>query len=318
MKLLFTSMIMILSLIIQPVQADIKSDSEQIMNDAEKVFSQFFPTEQETKLFPPYLYRFYPSTGIYLGINQENEGVYVLGGNFGNTPFYVGQKNTVIALLNSKMPSASNICDTKGITDIFNFEQKGDTTSITTNGQCPVLTKEYINACIPSAETDTNGNAIATDIHTLSQVTVNSFSINSFSFSQLNTIAEKVATQKACFINAPMNLPNNTIESDICQDITKLIDDLPNAMSQVGNVIPGVASQVENIIPSLSTQIRNVLPGLTAQIRNIFSGKITASSQATSTFVQVDDCFKTDASFVLDLQSRKIWKNQSGSFVQIN
>ncbi|MCF6204530.1 MAG: hypothetical protein L3J59_12835 [Methylococcaceae bacterium] len=42
MKFFYSSIALCLSLIFQPAQADLVSDSEQIMNDAQQVYPQFF------------------------------------------------------------------------------------------------------------------------------------------------------------------------------------------------------------------------------------------------------------------------------------
>lgn len=72
---------------------------ESIFNAAEINFSQFFPTKQPTLKFAPYLFRFYPSTNIYLGVNTTEQGVYLLGGSFGDTPLHVGTIYNIKALL---------------------------------------------------------------------------------------------------------------------------------------------------------------------------------------------------------------------------
>jgi hypothetical protein len=86
-----------------PAHADIISDSEQIMGDAQKVYPNLFPFKQETQILEPYRYRFYPSTEIYLGINQHNSGVYLLGAQFGDTPQYVDNTKNVMTLLKNKL-----------------------------------------------------------------------------------------------------------------------------------------------------------------------------------------------------------------------
>lgn len=106
--------------VMMPAHADIISDSEQIMDDAQKVYPNFFPFKQETQILEPYRYRFYPSTEIYLGINQDNSGVYLLGAQFGDTPQYVDNTKNVITLLKIKLAgsgsSGRSILNDTGIT----------------------------------------------------------------------------------------------------------------------------------------------------------------------------------------------------------
>ncbi len=147
MKLIFTFIIISLTVIARPVQADLVSDSEQIMNDAQQVYPQFFPLSQTTQVFTPYRYRFYPSTGIYLGINQNDSGVYVQGGDFGNSAVYIDNTINVIALLKSQIGSGNSngrsaICDTRNIPTGFSYRHEGNTTFVTTNGQCLVTLRQ--------------------------------------------------------------------------------------------------------------------------------------------------------------------------------
>lgn len=81
------------------ISADIVSDAEDIMNSAQTVFPQLFPSSQTTQTQKPWLYRYYQETQIYLGVNQENAGVYVMGGIFSDTPNFVGSIDEVRTLL---------------------------------------------------------------------------------------------------------------------------------------------------------------------------------------------------------------------------
>ena len=102
MKLIFTASIFYLMILIQPNQAvaDIFSQGEMAMNKAEKLYPGQFSSHQITQKAEPYLYRFYPSTGIYVRVNQNTLGVYLSGGGFGASLKYIGQLNELAALLN--------------------------------------------------------------------------------------------------------------------------------------------------------------------------------------------------------------------------
>jgi hypothetical protein len=60
MKLFYPSIIFCMATAMMPAHADIISDSEQIMDDAQKVYPNLFPFKQETQILEPYRYRFYP------------------------------------------------------------------------------------------------------------------------------------------------------------------------------------------------------------------------------------------------------------------
>jgi murein DD-endopeptidase MepM/ murein hydrolase activator NlpD len=82
---------------------------EQLLNFAEPSYPLLFPTHQPTLAYEKFLYRFYPTSGIYLGVavnvgsdsGLTEGGVYVMGGEFGNAPTFVG------LLVNYVTPSLS-------------------------------------------------------------------------------------------------------------------------------------------------------------------------------------------------------------------
>jgi len=81
--------------------ADRASDAETLFNWAEKSYSQYFPSHDETKSASPWLYRYYSQTGVYVGLKDDN-GVYVMGGAFGNAPLFV---DTFENLLKTAIPA---------------------------------------------------------------------------------------------------------------------------------------------------------------------------------------------------------------------
>ncbi|MBL8359167.1 MAG: hypothetical protein JNN18_01655 [Rubrivivax sp.] len=70
--------------------------ARQLMDHAEAVFATYFPGHPATQVLAPFHYRYYPATGVYLGVvvsesaGYEYLGVYVMGGPFGSAPAYVG------------------------------------------------------------------------------------------------------------------------------------------------------------------------------------------------------------------------------------
>lgn len=63
-------------------------DATIFMDWAEIKYPQFFPSAQRNQTSAPYIYRYYPQTGVYLGI--EGSTVRVLGGPFGFGAITVG------------------------------------------------------------------------------------------------------------------------------------------------------------------------------------------------------------------------------------
>lgn len=58
---------------------------------AEVSFTQYFPDHRATNQYEQYWYRYYPTTGCYVGVDMNTAGVHVLGCSFGNLVVYVGQ-----------------------------------------------------------------------------------------------------------------------------------------------------------------------------------------------------------------------------------
>ncbi|ALO46711.1 hypothetical protein [Pseudohongiella spirulinae] len=83
--------------------ADISSIAD-VFKMAEQAYSQYFPADQVNNTFEVidgYIARSYPSTGIYIGIKDGT--VYVLGGEFGDTPVTVGSVANTLAQLQAEI-----------------------------------------------------------------------------------------------------------------------------------------------------------------------------------------------------------------------
>ena len=76
--------------------------ARQLMDFAEASFAVYFPSHPATQSFAPFVFRYYPETGIYLGVvitagmGYSENGVYVMGGAFGNQPLFVGPLSAFI------------------------------------------------------------------------------------------------------------------------------------------------------------------------------------------------------------------------------
>ncbi len=78
------------------VQADTISDTETLLNWAESTYPELFPSHRSTQTLNSWIFRHYPETGIYAGVNTNDNGVYVLGGPWGDAPIYVDSLVNVI------------------------------------------------------------------------------------------------------------------------------------------------------------------------------------------------------------------------------
>ncbi|MBE0547342.1 MAG: hypothetical protein IH627_06770 [Rubrivivax sp.] len=93
---------------------------EQLLDFGESTYGMFFTGHKPTQSFERYLYRHYPETGVYLGVAVSvipgdglvESGVYVMGGEFGTVPKYVGllaDYVTPARPMNSVLPAAPTL-----------------------------------------------------------------------------------------------------------------------------------------------------------------------------------------------------------------
>lgn len=122
---------------IQLAFATLSSDTEKLLNWAEKTFPQFFPNPQATQNIEPWLFRYYPETGVYAGVNKSDNAVYVLGGPWGNTPAVIDTLANLITQIDSSGGNSGIAgCDTTDALSGVSYSQSGNVVTVTTNGQC--------------------------------------------------------------------------------------------------------------------------------------------------------------------------------------
>ena len=258
------------------------SDTDKLLNWAEKNFPQFFPSHQATQNIEPWLFRYYPETNVYAGVNKSDQNVYVLGGPWGNNPARI---DTLTNLINQVDISGSSgsiaACDTAdAISGVF-YSQSGNVVTVTSNGQCvlaPDLSKT--NLCKIPQQTAASG------ISLLSSNTVTSSNITGLEVPGLSLLSliDAAANVKHCTKNAPAATANLVVNSDLCLDITAPITD-----TLAGLAMPGI---------TLNPPVKYFTKGT-------YTNKI------------VDDCFTTDATTISDAFTGEAWVNQGGSFVKV-
>jgi hypothetical protein len=109
-----------------------ESAANQLLDAAEAAYPQYFTVHRASQWALPFLYRYYPQTGIYLAVVVEEgspyqlNGIYAAGGPFGSlaTPTYLGLVSQYIAPVPQAAQSFGNGCndfsleDTEGATAI--------------------------------------------------------------------------------------------------------------------------------------------------------------------------------------------------------
>jgi len=83
--------------------------ARQLMDFAETQFPQYFPAHVATLSAAPFAYRYYDATGIHLGVvltpgtEYVDQGVYVMGGVFGDAPAMVGRVGDFISPVDPRL-----------------------------------------------------------------------------------------------------------------------------------------------------------------------------------------------------------------------
>jgi len=266
------------------VLADTASDTEALLNWAEKTYPGIFPSHQATQNIEPWLYRYYPESGIYAGVNKNDNSVYALGGPWGNNPTVIDTLANLISKIdNSGGSGGIAACDTTNVLPGVTYSQSGNVVTVTSNGQCvtaPALTNT--NLCQVPKQTTASG------ISLLSSNTITASSIVGVSIpgspSLFQDIINEAASVKHCTMNAPAATANLVVNSDLCLDITA-------AITGVIGTLP-----IDGIV-------------ITPPVNYFTKGTYTSQS--------VPDCFATDATTISDALTGEVWVNQDGSFVKV-
>lgn len=125
--------------------------ARQLLDFAEgSVFKTYFPSHPDTQTFGPFRFRYYPTTGVYLGVVVAADAtygpvgaVYVMGGPFGGAPMKVGLLTDFITPVDTGgggggTTGANNGCydlaiaDTPGTRGIVEYRFSGLSTGVGT------------------------------------------------------------------------------------------------------------------------------------------------------------------------------------------
>ncbi|MBY0474112.1 MAG: hypothetical protein K2Q13_03510 [Nitrosomonas sp.] len=269
------------------VFATTASDTEKLLNWAENTHREIFPSHQATQNIEPWLFRYYPESNVYAGVNKNDNNVYVMGGPWGNSPILINTLSSMITQVNnSGGNSGIAACDITNALAGVSYSQSGNVVTMTTNGTCvqaPDLTNT--NLCKVPQQTTASG------ISLLGSNTITSSSIEGLSTSipglpnPFQAIVDAAADVKHCTINAPAETANLVVNSDLCLDITTVLTD-----TLAGLPVDGIV--------------------LTPPVKYITKGTYRTEG--------VTDCFATDAMSINDAYTGDVWIKQNGNFIKVN
>lgn len=260
---------------VQLAAADTVSDTETVLNWAERNFPDLFPSHQITQSFENWLFRHYPETGIYAGIHTQEVAGYVMGGAFGNEPVRIGPLPELLQeVANSGGNGSIAACDTSKAPEGIIYRQNGNVVDVSTNG-CIVLPEDDDGIlCEPPQSTSPTG------IHLLTTSTVlaSSFSGITIDNPLFSSILDQIrGTSKVCIINAPAENTDLIVNFDVCYDMT---------------------AQFQEFIGS---------PGIT------INPPVTQATKGSSQMQRVSDCLATDADVVTDAFTNETWVRDPSS-----
>ncbi len=254
--------------------ADFSSDAEILLNWGEKNYSQILTTHETTKVLPPWYYRYYPVANVYVGLNSQDNGIYVLNGAPGAVPVLFGNVPDFLKQINS---TNSTYCDQNLAPEGFSFQQVGNVIKVSTNGQCPRLTARPV--CTPSANEP--------GVSVLSSTDIRNFTLDGISFtnpaigSLVQPAIQKAGKTNTCIINAPKSLLTQTIDMDVCVDVSDKLSDFSN-LSSFFIAKPPITMKIQGGVVNLPT----------------------------------DDCFKTDSTYIINALTKESWNNVNGVFIK--
>ncbi len=187
------------------VHATTASDSEKLFNWAENTFPSVFPSRRATQSIEPWLFRHYPESNIYVGVNKSDNIVYAMGGPWGSNPTVIDSLSNLINYINnSGGSSAIAACDTASSLAGISYSQSGNVVTVTTSGTCAVVADlSNTNLCKIPEQTAASGVSI------LGSNNVTSSSIEGLSTTipglpnPFQAIVDASANVKHCTINAP-------------------------------------------------------------------------------------------------------------------
>lgn len=267
-------------------QATIASDSEKLFNWAENTFPSVFPSRRATQSIEPWLFRHYPESNIYVGVNKSDNIVYAMGGPWGSNPTVIDSLSNLINYINnSGGSSAIAACDTANTLAGVNYSQSDNVVTATTSGTCAVVADlSNTNLCKIPEQTTASGISI------LGSNNVTSSSIEGLSTiipglpNPFQAIVDASANVKHCTINAPAAAANLVVNSDLCLDITTPLTATLDSLPVTGIV---------------------VTPPVKYYTRGTYTNQVVA------------DCFATDATTITDAFTGEAWVNQDGNFVKV-
>jgi hypothetical protein len=262
--------------------------ARQLMDFGENVYPRYFPGHETTQSFPPFAFRYYPSTGVYLGVVVTSGtqyplgGVYVMGGAFGSAPLQVGQQNAFITLAD---PSTL-IVDSFGqiVAGGSDGVGTGDSGADGTAGDgAPIVGATVV-------VTDTVGNHVSAVTDTTGHYRVK---VTGFTPPFVATVTKADGSVFHSLSITPLRT-----NGYVTMNITGLTDKVSSDVARAGG-----QSGAAGLTPQIVAQHTSVITDSIASLRTAIEPVIDASGISLASFDPIGAAFRANAhgyDFVLD------------------
>lgn len=258
--------------------------AEQLMNFAESVaaFKIYFPEHASTATFGPFKYRAY-SSGVLLGVVVSADpayvlnGVYVMGGAFGNNPLYVGKVTDFITPTDPGTggPTGPNngcadlsLADTPGTRSVIVYQYSGFITGTQT-----------VDTLVGNATTFEGQQAVETTTKTTGTNTVGGVSVPTET--EVKSYLKRTGDAEITHYGSAFTTSSSTTLQGITTTTTtqsKSVYTPPWVDRWYGLAIGASATQSWNDVTTMTTTTSIALPGLPPQTTTNTSTNTAASS----------------------------------------
>lgn len=331
--------------------ATITSEIETLLNWAENTYPELFPNRRGTQTLEPWVYRFYPDAGIYVGVNKSDNSVYVMGGQWGNNPVFIDSLSNMNGVIESS-DSHGDIaaCNTQYITGSTAYSQNVASSQGSSSSQSSTSTSQSSSSSQSSTSSQDSSSSQSSQSWSHSQ----SVSLNqsvaysqeqsygqSVSYSQSGNIVT-VSTVGECIEAAPAThfceVPVQSTPTDISVlstgsitssewgglslntpiDTFDLLD-----VSLKTCTMNAPAEQIELVVNmdlcfDMTAQVESLLSEQDMQGAATIDPPVSLSYKSTYSHQVVTDCFATEAERIYDAFTDEVWIKQNEDFVKVS
>jgi hypothetical protein len=268
----------------RPAAAASAADAaEQLLDFAEAAFPAYFPVHQSTSTLDPFRFRHYPQTGVYVGVvvkpgmGYTMDGVYVMGGPFGEEPVYVGQISDLIPTTPPIDPSAA------GDNGCFNLP------AMATIGSRTVITLQHTGTRVGTTTMEsTPQRRVSFEGHeavAILERTTGSLTVGGVSYPQDNerTVFSQIrGTTELVLYGWELTATSTPLPGGTTTTITRGVATPPTIDRRAGLALgQSAVMEYHDRITTVTTTTITALPNIPPQVSTLDMGIVDVSSTTT-------------------------------------